>query len=82
MKFEHGLLQFEHGFFTTKPDSRFGTFRVLTPDGKHPSQKVKVGTLMAELGRAGWELIAADSMEKSFMNKAHMAIYTFKRQIE
>lgn len=82
MKFEYGLLEFQYGLFTTKPDSKEGTFRVLTPDGKHPSQKGKVGTLMADLGRAGWELISADSMEKGALNKTQFALYTFKRQIE
>ena len=81
MKYEYGLLTFDYGLFTTKPDKKDGAFRVLTPDGKHPVTNGKVGTLIANLGRSGWELVSADSMEKGALNKGIIAIYTFKRPI-
>jgi len=81
MKFEYGYLTFDFGIFSTNLDKRSGTFTMLSADGKHKAYSGKLGTLIAQLGDIGWELVSADSAEKGTMNKQVMAVYTFKRRV-
>ena len=60
----------------------FAQFWIYRPDGKHEEKPVpKYGTLMAQLGLVGWELVTSSEHAAYGQSHENTVSYIFKRPL-
>ena len=59
-----------------------GEATLFKPDGKHIRKSEKFGTLVAQLGLEGWELMAASARGDTGTGNSHKMNYVFKRPLK
>ena len=78
-KWEYVELEVEIGGPLSGTRAHLWRFNV---DGKHGENSGKYGTLIAQLGQEGWEMVASSARTDTGLGGKHKINYVFKRPVE